>query len=83
MKLKDLAVPFKASWYPLLPIVPECSFCAAMRFAFIGCVISGFCTGFTFRHTIEGLVLGVIYGFILTITLWAHYHLTKDGDSNG
>jgi hypothetical protein len=64
---------FQAFMFPVLPIVPECSYCAAMRFALIGSVLSGLGVGGVLGYALFGAFLGTIYGLILVVGLWLEY----------
>lgn len=75
MNLKNLLTPFKALSYPILPIVPACTYCSAMRFGMIGCIFTGLGTGFAFHHILLGISIGIIYSILLVGLLWFDYKI--------
>lgn len=50
----------KAFATPILPLVPSCTYCSAMRWALIGSVISGTISTHIFWGFIKGVVVGVV-----------------------
>lgn len=75
----NILKPFKALGYPILPLVPECSYCAAMRFALVSSVLTGvvFGAGSTRFSTFLAYVLvGALIGVIQIFFLWGEWHIT-------
>ena len=61
----------KAIGSPVFPLVPECSYCAAMRWSFITAMWSGFLYG-----GVRGMLIGVLIGLGIVIALWLEYKVT-------
>lgn len=76
--------PIKALGYPILPLVPECSYCAAMRFALLSATLTGITFGAGSFHFWSYVVIGFWIGLIQVFFLWGHWHLTheKEGESS-
>lgn len=65
----------KAIGYPIFPLVPECSYCAAMRWSFITAMWSGLLYG-----GIRGMLIGVLIGCGMVFGLWLEYKVTHGED---
>ena len=72
--------PFAALGYPILPLIPECPTCAAMRFALLSAVLTGSIIGMAIGDFVFGLVAGAAIGVFEVITLYVHYKLGEEFD---
>lgn len=60
----------KAISYPILPLVPECCYCAAMRWSLISCCWTGFLLGGW-----RGCGIGFLAGCGMVFGLWLEYKI--------
>jgi hypothetical protein len=52
-------------FYPVLPIVPKCSYCAAIRFGLFGSLATGFiCSGW------KGVAYGTLVAIVISACVW-------------
>lgn len=63
----------KAISFPVLPIVPECTYCAAMRFAVIGCLLTSVMIGAILGNFWKALVVGAFESVFLVTLLYIEY----------
>jgi hypothetical protein len=75
----NILKPLKALGYPLLPLVPECSYCAAMRFALVSAMLTGCIFGIgSTRSFWAYFLIGTFIGLIQVFFLWAEWHITHE-----
>jgi len=60
-------------------LVPECSYCAAMRFALLSATLTGVIFGIGSSRFWAYLLIGFWIGLIQVIFLYGHYHATHEG----
>lgn len=73
MNFNKILIPIKALGYPILPIVPECSYCAAMRWALINALVCAIVVGV--GSGLVPAVACVLIGLLNVFTLWRVYKL--------
>ncbi len=68
---------------PIFPFVPECSYCAAMRFALLCSTLTGGVVGFVFYSTLWGLLMGFLIGVLFVASLYIDYKWKYGNESVG
>jgi len=58
--------------------VPECSYCAAMRFALLSATLTGVIFGIGSSRFWAYLLIGFWIGVIQVVFLYGHYHATHE-----
>ena len=74
-----LSNPFKALAYPIFPIIPTCPTCAAMRFALLSALWTGWLIGLAMSDLSAGLSIGIISGVSWVISLYVVYKVGESG----
>ena len=62
-------------------LVPECSYCAAMRFALLSATLTGVIFGIGSSKFFAYLLIGAWIGIIQVVFLYGHYHATHEEES--
>lgn len=78
----NILKPFKALGHPLVPLVPECSYCAAMRFALLSATLTGVIFGIGSLRFWSYVIIGFWIGAIQVFFLWGHWHLTHEEEGS-
>lgn len=68
---------FKAIGYPIFPIVPDCAYCAAMRFVIIGCLWTAMQLGIAVGHFWACLLVGSLDALIFIFLLYILYKMSE------
>ena len=63
-------------------LVPECSYCAAMRFALVSSTLTGVIFGIGSSKFFAYLLIGAWIGIIQVVFLYGHYHATHEGEES-
>lgn len=68
----NLFKPFHALTFPILPLVPDCTYCAAMRFALLSAVLAG-----AISAGWHGALVGLGVGAVIVLLLYLDYKSTE------
>ena len=68
---------------PIFPFVPECSYCAAMRFALLSSLVTGEIMGFIYYHLIAGIFVGFWVGTFIVASIYIDYKRKYGNESVG
>lgn len=69
---------FKAFAFPVFPLVPECSYCAAMRWAVMGCLITSLVLGIAVKSVTACMIGGIICAATLVAFLYGVYKIAEE-----
>lgn len=82
LAVKILKKPFSALAYPFFPLVPECAYCAAMRYALIAALVVGTVLGFFVNALFTCLTLATAVGILIVLAIYAEYKFTHDNEQS-